>query len=102
MASAKLLFREPTFATITGASRGLGRAIAIELAAEFCSGSVIVITARNKEDLEETAQLAIDERKSRKCVGDVEISCIVSDLSTSEVSKNIKSLLYLLCFNRLC
>lgn len=89
MASAKLLFQERTFAIITGASKGLGRCIAIQFSAEFSSGSVIVITARNKEGLKETAQLAIDERRARKSSGDVEIICVVSDLSNTEDIQNL-------------
>lgn len=43
-----------TFFVISGASRGIGRAMAIECAAKMSSGSVIVLLARNAAGLEET------------------------------------------------
>src|SRR5689334_12023522 len=42
-------------AVITGASRGLGKAMALELAAE---GAALVLVSRDREKLEETAALA--------------------------------------------
>lgn len=86
MAQAQLIFQEPTFVVITGASQGLGRSIAIELAAELTEGSVLVITARNKDGLKETARMAKLERRDRIVVGDVQIITMTSDLSKSEAS----------------
>jgi NAD(P)-dependent dehydrogenase (short-subunit alcohol dehydrogenase family) len=46
---------EPKVALVTGAGRGLGRALALKLAGE---GFVLAITARSFEDLEETRRLS--------------------------------------------
>lgn len=46
--------REKTFFLITGASRGIGRTMAIECAAKMATGSVIVLIARSTAGLEET------------------------------------------------
>lgn len=43
-----------TFFVVSGASRGIGRAMAIECAAKMSSGSVIVLVARSASGLEET------------------------------------------------
>lgn len=45
---------QKTFFVVTGASRGIGRCIAIECAAKFAAGSVIVLLARSISGLEET------------------------------------------------
>ena len=59
-------------ALVTGASSGLGRAIAEELAAE---GADVVIAARRAEQLAEVAK-GITERTGRA------VTCIVADLAT--------------------
>ena len=51
-----LIFSKKLFCIVTGASRGIGRAIAIELSKQFASGSLIVLTARSPEGLHETQQ----------------------------------------------
>lgn len=43
-----------TFFVVSGASRGIGRAMAIECAAKMASGSVIALVARSASGLEET------------------------------------------------
>lgn len=86
MANAKLIFHEPSLAVITGASQGLGRAITIELATELVEGSVIVVSARCKDGLDETARIAALERRNRNGVGEVQIRAVTSDLSKSEAS----------------
>lgn len=69
----------PTFCVVTGASRGLGREIAIQLAKKIGPGSSLYLLARNKDKLEETA-LAI-----KKDVGDtLQVNCVPSDLSSEE------------------
>lgn len=45
------------FCVITGASQGIGRALAVEFAQKMESGSVMVLMARNKDGLEETKSL---------------------------------------------
>lgn len=45
---------QKTFFLMTGASRGIGRTIAIECAAKMATGSVIVLIARTIAGLEET------------------------------------------------
>lgn len=45
---------EKTFCVISGASRGLGRELAIQFSQKFASGSVLLLLARNLEGLEKT------------------------------------------------
>lgn len=45
---------QKTFFLMTGASRGIGRTMAIECAAKMATGSVIVLIARSSPGLEET------------------------------------------------
>lgn len=58
--STKKLFKnavdltQKTFFLMTGASRGIGRTMAIECAAKMAAGSVIVLIARSMAGLEET------------------------------------------------
>ena len=61
-------------AVVTGASRGIGRTIAVALAAE---GMNLVLTARDGNRLEETANLSAE-------LGDGETLCIEADLVESE------------------
>ena len=51
-----------SFVLITGASRGLGRAIAVELGKVVGAGSTLLLLARNKEDLEVTKEIVRDVR----------------------------------------
>ncbi|XP_069112522.1 sepiapterin reductase-like [Argopecten irradians] len=46
------IFILKTFAVITGASRGLGRSMAIQFGSKFPDGSVLVLMSRNVDDLE--------------------------------------------------
>ncbi len=66
-------------AIITGASTGIGRALALQLAREF--QAEIVINARGKEDLENTARLV--QEASGKAV------CVVGDVSDGNVCAEI-------------
>lgn len=45
---------QKTFLLVSGASRGIGRSIAIECAAKLAAGSEVVLLARSKSGLEET------------------------------------------------
>ncbi len=66
------------FAIVTGASRGLGRAIAIDLAA---AGATVACIARNAQKLEETAAaIRQADGKAEVCPCDVTSSDAVSEL----------------------
>lgn len=43
-----------TYMMVSGASRGIGRALAVECAAKFAAGSVVVLLARSATGLDET------------------------------------------------
>ncbi|XP_037072465.1 LOW QUALITY PROTEIN: sepiapterin reductase-like [Pollicipes pollicipes] len=47
----------PTLCLVTGASRGLGRELAVQLSCRLGPGSVVVLTARNHSDLVRTSEL---------------------------------------------
>lgn len=65
-----------TFCVITGASRGIGKEIAIQLSQKLGANSCLNLVARNKQALEDTAQ------KIRERVGEnVQIRCVIADLS---------------------
>lgn len=51
------VFHLKTFCVITGASKGLGRSIAIQFANQFPFGSFMLLLARSKDGLEETKTL---------------------------------------------
>jgi len=51
-----------SFVLITGASRGFGRALAVELGKVVGTGSTLLLLARNKEQLEETKAMAREVR----------------------------------------
>lgn len=61
----------PGLAVVTGASRGLGRAFAEQLAAEGCD---LVLVARNRADLDETAEALMSAHS-------VNVETISADLS---------------------
>ena len=46
-----------SFCVVTGASRGIGRAVAKVLSQKFADNSLIVLTGRSTDDLEETKRL---------------------------------------------
>ncbi|XP_022916823.1 sepiapterin reductase [Onthophagus taurus] len=50
-------FLKPCFVIITGASKGIGRQIAIDTSKKLCDGSEIVLVARSEEGLKETQSL---------------------------------------------
>lgn len=69
----------PTFCLITGASRGIGRSTAIELAKVVAPNSSFYLLARNKAKLEETADVI-----KKELDGKIDVTCISADLSTEE------------------
>lgn len=65
------ILKVPTFAIITGASRGIGRGIAIQLARKIHPHSLIILTARSLQGLKETADIIkrdVDEKLDARCV----------------------------------
>jgi len=67
-----------SFVLITGASRGLGRAIAVELGKVVGAGSTLLLLARNKEYLEVTREIVRDVRPG------LAVEVMVVDLSTAD------------------
>lgn len=67
-----------TFLLITGASRGFGRALALELGKVVGAGSTLLLMARSKEELETTKELVREARPGMA----VEIAAV--DLSTAD------------------
>ncbi|XP_071827497.1 sepiapterin reductase-like [Apostichopus japonicus] len=53
----KFIFNAPTVAFITGASKGIGRAIAVEFSKRFTDKLQLVLTGRCEKDLKETVSL---------------------------------------------
>lgn len=65
------MLKLPTLGIISGASRGIGRAIAIELAKKVGPASTFYLTARSMESLEETAHVIkrdVDKKLDIRCV----------------------------------
>lgn len=60
--------RQKTFFLITGASRGIGRTMAIECASKMATGSVIVLIARSMAGLEETKAQVLAKNSSNVTV----------------------------------
>ena len=65
---------------VTGASRGIGKATALLLAEK---GAKVVIAARNKTDLEKTAQEIKNKSKNGECLA------VVTDVTKEENIKNL-------------
>jgi len=66
-----------SFVLITGASRGFGRAIALELGKVVGAGSTLLLMARSREDLETTKEIVRDARPG------LAVECESVDLSTA-------------------
>eukprot|EP00092_Neocalanus_flemingeri_P016515 GFUD01017869.1.p1 GENE.GFUD01017869.1~~GFUD01017869.1.p1 ORF type:complete len:295 (+),score=77.09 GFUD01017869.1:672-1556(+) len=67
-----------SFVLITGASRGFGRAIALELGKVVGAGSTLLLMARSREDLEATKKIVRDARPG------LAVECESVDLSTAD------------------
>ena len=72
--SSQTLFKR-SFCVITGASRGIGRAIAVSLSEKFADGSVLVLTGRREADLQETRRLIYETAY------DVGVKTVTADLA---------------------
>ncbi|XP_071946845.1 sepiapterin reductase-like [Antedon mediterranea] len=77
------VFGVPTFCVITGASRGIGRSIAVNLSGKLDEESSMVITARNAQGLEETKRL-IDSIATA-----VKVRVVAGDLGNSSALKTL-------------
>jgi len=67
-----------SFVLITGASRGFGRAIALELGKVVGAGSTLLLMARSREDLETTKEIVRDARPG------LAVECESVDLATAD------------------
>ncbi|XP_033123833.1 sepiapterin reductase-like [Anneissia japonica] len=77
------VFCVPVFCIITGASRGIGRAIAVQLSQKVGEKSQMVITARNTQCLAETKRLI-------ECVSPaVSVKIVAGDLGNSADLKTL-------------
>ncbi|XP_072016373.1 sepiapterin reductase-like [Amphiura filiformis] len=72
------VFGSSTFCVVTGASQGIGQAVALHLAPKFGSNSVMVLTARNGTNLDETKAQIVTKAPN------VEVRCVVGDLGNQE------------------
>jgi len=76
----EILFKEiigrRSFVLITGASRGFGRCLAVEMGKVVGAGSTLLLMARNQKDLEVTKEIVRDARPG------LAVECEVVDLSS--------------------
>lgn len=62
MSTVKDIIGVRSFVMITGASRGFGRAVALELGKVVGAGSTLLLVSRNRTDLETTKEIVRDAR----------------------------------------
>lgn len=62
MSTVKDIIGVRSFVMITGASRGFGRAVALELGKVVGAGSTLLLVSRNRADLETTKEIVRDAR----------------------------------------
>lgn len=67
-----------SFVLITGASRGFGRSLALEMGKVVGAGSTLLLMARNKDDLEVTKEIVRDARPG------LAVECEVLDLAAAD------------------
>ena len=77
-ATMKEIIGRRSFVLITGASRGFGRSLALEMGKVVGAGSTLLLMARNKEDLEQTKEIVRDARPG------LAVECEVVDLATAD------------------
>lgn len=88
----------PCLAVITGASRGLGRAIAHQLYRHLAAGSTLILTARDSVQLQETRAQLLASGTDGEVAGEAasrpphQIVCITADLSSVDCSKQLDQL----------
>ncbi len=72
------VFGSATYCVVAGASQGIGQAVALHLAPKFGSNSVMVLTARNGKNLEDTKAQVIAKAPN------VEVRCVAGDLGNQD------------------
>ena len=80
MSTEKDIIGVRSFVMITGASRGFGRAVALELGKVVGAGSTLLLVSRSRTDLETTKEIVRDARPGLA----VELESI--DLATADKS----------------
>ncbi|XP_060083852.1 sepiapterin reductase-like [Ylistrum balloti] len=94
MEKGESVFLKKSFVAITGASKGLGRCIALQFGAKFPPDSVFVLMARNLEALENVKSEMISQSPNAKIVvrqydqGNTEDAGYFNDIFTELLSTN--------------
>ena len=76
----------PSVALVTGASRGFGKAFALELSKNVADGSLIILSSRTAKDLEETRKSILERNPT---VEVIIFTMDLSDFSTDELSEQL-------------
>lgn len=83
---------QKTFCLVTGASRGIGRAIAVEFARHVGDGSAFILVARSKLALEETMDMvkaAYKERDKGKAQPSPPVSVAITQMDMEMPHKDL-------------